>query len=341
MGGKDGPPKWRVIGFFSVHIPALKVSGFSRKFPRKLEHEVPKSFHQLVTAIPYHRAGIQDVIFNSVTKSAPVVLLQDIHLNPEAQTNLSHVLESLIQAGNIDRVGIEGAFEPFDFSELRAFPNKKVTREAMQALVDGNLLAAPSFAGITSEKSPPLIFGIDDREHYQANVNAYLQTRSLLPKVEKTLSLKKAELRQAKQRAFGSELLKLDRLFEAYHSGSLPMHEYLTSIRHPGDTVDLVVEQFLEATALEKSLDYARVEIQRTRVLTALSEQLRPEEMAHLLNLSVAYREGKLGFASYYQHLKQLCIKHQVALSSAPAFDSYIQYVLLSDGIQPQKLLKR
>ncbi|MFN0117728.1 MAG: SNF2-related protein [Elusimicrobiota bacterium] len=55
---------------------------------------------------------------------------------------------------------------------------------------------------------------------------------------------------------------------------------------------------------------------------------------------SVAYRMGNLSFGSYYQGLKNLCNEKGISLDKTPSFNNYIRYVLLSDGIKAEPLLK-
>ena len=65
---------------------------------------------------------------------------------------------------------------------------------------------------------------------------------------------------------------------------------------------------------------------------------LNETELADLLAQSIAYRMGRLSFGAYYQNLRTLCESKGINLRNTPAFDDYIRYVLLSDGIKPDDL---
>jgi hypothetical protein len=58
------------------------------------------------------------------------------------------------------------------------------------------------------------------------------------------------------------------------------------------------------------------------------------------MNVSLGYQQGLVTFTEYYQHLNNLTHQKNIDLSKTPAFNQYIQYVLMSDGIKPDALFK-
>ena len=99
------------------------------------------------------------------------------------------------------------------------------------------------------------------------------------------------------------------------------------------------VSRFLEALEMERDMDLHRVEDDRTSLIRTLTGSLSRESLRALLEASLAYRAGRMTYGSYYTYLKTLCVTNKVSLSSHPAFDGYIRYVLLSEKIDPAALL--
>ena len=73
--------------------------------------------------------GFQNNIF-----VAPVILIQDVHMNPEAQTNIATVLQSLIDQKQIGSVAIEGAFGPLLLKPFRDFSDKSILKTVSRSL---------------------------------------------------------------------------------------------------------------------------------------------------------------------------------------------------------------
>ncbi len=295
---------------------------------------------QMALAIPPAYGTVQEIYESNKTGAVPVMLIQDVHLNMEAQTNIAAVLQNVIDEKKADIVGVEGAFVPFDFTALRSFKDKSIVKETADAFLKANKMAAPSYVGITSTAEPPPFVGVDERSHYDANVNAYLESLKLKQKLVEELKSSEANLVEQKNRIFPQELRDFDNARSAYHRGNMPLGSYLKKLTSLNETMEPAIEQFLAAFELEKKMDFKKVERERQTLLESLVKRLSNDETQALVAASLAYRAGRLGFGDYYKQLKRLCEHHDVALSKTPAFNMYVQYVLLSDGIKPVVLFE-
>ena len=298
--------------------------------------KLSKPLRDLLDSIPLAAGNIQDIYEGGA--NPPVVLVQDIHLNSEAQMNIATIVQQLIDQKQVNLVGVEGAFEPFDFARFRAFSDKRITKQVTQAFLDKNLLAAPSYVGITSVVEPPPFLGVDDKPHYDANVHAYLSTRDLKDKTLEQARTLKTALLESKQKILSPELQQFDAFRIAYSKGEIGLGAYIKKLSAFDTSTDLAVQQFLAAYQLETSLDFKKVENERKTVIEKLAKTLNEKETSALMAESLAYRTGRLGFGPYYQGLKDLCAKKKIPLGQFPAFDDYIRYVLLSDGIKTDAL---
>jgi len=295
--------------------------------------------------IPEKYAAVKDV-FISPQKGAPLILLvQDVHLNLEAQENIAGVLEGL--SGNNPAaplfVGVEGAFGPFDFESFRAFSAPEVGPRVREFLFQNRKIAAPSLVGLKMGRHSIRLAGIDDRENYEANVSAYKESAGLKKELANKLWKLFRKLDEEKSRNLSSLAREFDAARGAFLAGKIGVGEYLVCLKkfQGGEILgsdSLVLEQFLSAYQTEKSLDFNLVEKERREVLKQLVPKLTADELKRLAALSMALKTGEVSFADYYGEVKSLMERRQISLSKWPAFDEYIRYVLLAGGINSEKL---
>ncbi len=167
-------------------------------------------------------------------------------------------------------------------------------------------------------------------------MQAYLDSRPLKENTLKDLSALAQTIRTQKQTVFSAELREFDALRSAYHASALGLGAYAEKLtRIAGEeNIPLILSQFIEAARIEKKLDFPTIDQQRKQVFEKLTRALSEQETQQLIADSMAYREGKIGFGAYYQSFRTLCAQRGVDLRQTPMFDSYIHYVLLTDGIK-------
>ncbi len=290
----------------------------------------------LAETIPQTHATIQEIQDSGDDKQPPVVLVQDVHMNNEAQTNIAAVLQALINKHQVNAIGVEGAFADFDVNVFREIKDQKAVRAAAQEFFDKNKLAAPSYVGLFAEQAPRFI-GIDDQTHYDANVQAYLDSRLLKEKALADLNKAERAYTSESVKVFSPGLKRFSGARSAYAKGSLGLGAYaraLAKLSEPHGTL----AQFLNAYEMEQSLDFGRVEAERKTVLEQLARTITESEATQLVEMSIAYRTGRLGFGAYYANLKNLLDRHGVTLSNTPAFATYVRYVVQADGINADEL---
>ncbi|MBV9080114.1 MAG: hypothetical protein JO102_03225, partial [Elusimicrobia bacterium] len=338
-------------------IPALNrpLAAIGQPLTSSTASRLPRQVAPFIDAIPLNQASIHEIYLPpTVGPAGPlVVLIEDVHLNKEAQLNIAGVLASLCDKAVEEApgapfvVGVEAAFGPFDFKPFRVFADKAAAKAVAAAFLDANKIAAPSYVGITAARDLAGFAGVDDEAHYRANVEAYRTASAVRPRVAEALAKSRIALAGEKARALNPDLARFDGLRSAYHNGGMGLGDYVSALsrfngaKEDGSAdLDLVTEQFLDAFKIEKSLDFSRVERERTQIVEKLASKLTTAELRELLTEGLAYRAGRLGFADFYRGIKSLIDRHGISLASTPAFDQYLRYVLLSDGIKAEKLFE-
>ncbi|MBI3012181.1 MAG: hypothetical protein HYY63_00980, partial [Elusimicrobia bacterium] len=80
------------------------------------------------------------------------------------------------------------------------------------------------------------------------------------------------------------------------------------------------------------------MEKDQKKLLEKLSENLNRDELIELLEDSLAYRLGRIGYGEFYESLKSRCMKAGVQIT--PEMERYIGYVILVEGIDRENLFK-
>ncbi len=314
--------------------------------------------------------NIKDV--RRVAGASTVVLIEDVHSNLEAQTHISNAIQALgdvvvpakagtqalnrkfetwapASAGATVLVGLEGASGGFLYDVYQKFPRRDIAEKIANDYLNAGEISGPAHAGFTSypgEGARGLHFwGVDDPALYRRNVAAYKNSSRIKDRIQSKIASLKKDLENRKAKLFNPALQKFDALVEAHRQGALPFADYVSRLTtvgaQPATVVSFNIEQFLAAYEMEKKMDFKRVEAERSIVLEKLVKAMGEGDLNNLMAVSLAYQEGAVTFAQYYDHLRGLCRKHGLDLAQkTPAFDNYIRYVLLADGVNGEKLFE-
>lgn len=277
-------------------------------------------------------------------KNNPIILIQDIHGNLEAQTHISKLIKSFGELkGSVPvTVGLEGAYGEFVYDLYKKLPDQKTASLIADAFFQSSRISGPAHAGFTfyNKKGTRALrfWGVDDPTLYRSNVDAYKAASKLKPKVEGRIKSIHKKLAKKKSRTFNKDLKEFDAQVEKYRQGELPFGEYakLLSKYSPSS---LNLSRFLKALDIEMVLHFPLVETERAAVIEKLTRQASQHDLDSLVRLSLAYQQGSLSFGGYYEHLKNLCRKNGIDLSKTPHFNAYIRYALLADQINADQLL--
>ncbi len=180
---------------------------------------------------------------------ATVLHIQDVHMNPEAQRNISGAIQLLSKQNKIGVIALEGAFAPIELSPFHNFPHQPTVRGVADYLLKERKISGVMHAMLGKDGA---VVGIDDEPHYLANVAAYRGSIPLRAAVKREIWERKQEIAIKKSQIFNSQLLAFDAKTMAYHDKKLTMAEYLPLLESKSDE-DGQLRIFLEALHLESS----------------------------------------------------------------------------------------
>ncbi|MBV9080459.1 MAG: hypothetical protein JO102_04995, partial [Elusimicrobia bacterium] len=248
----------------------------------------------------------------------------------------AHIAAALARLSTaLDVIGLEGAFHSLNADLFRAFPNRSIVSAMTAAFVSAGRLGGPSKALIDAASPGASFIGVDDRAAYERNVAAYRAGNGVAADARRQIAASAARLNALPARR---EVRAFADTRTDYREGRLELAAYLRRLTAGSDEVEFPVERFLQAADMERRMDFDRIESERRTIVATLVGKLTDAETEDLLKRSAAYRLGRIGYADYYRSFQALCARKGVDLALAPAFDDYIRYVFLADGIQPETL---
>jgi len=270
------------------------------------------------------------------------LIIQDIHLNTEAQANVAGMLRELATRKNLASVAVEGASGPFNFEQFWNAAPSKIVNEVADAFFKSNRIGAVSYAGITAGHTDIPTVGVDDYRLYQANLDAYKTSYRQKSSVSNLLAREKAALALKEQTVFNPSLLKFNRLVESYQAGSLPLGKFVAAVfdaNSQAKSSHPVLAAYSQAYRLEQGIDWAQADHERKLIFESLVSKLDRGGVDELIQASIAYKGGQIACVDYYRYLSSLLSRHSISLDRAAAFNAYLRYTALADGINAEHLL--
>lgn len=291
--------------------------------------------------MPY---GSVNELYLSPKPDAPfIVHIQDAHGILEAQRNIASMIGLLAQEPGIRLVGLEGASGPFSLAPYRDFPTPAMRQDVADFFLNKGLIAGPEYAGLTLPQSPQF-FGAENRDLYLANVNALKTGFKGKESLQTTFNTLQSETIKLKETLYSKALKTFDTHFEAYHADKEKLADYVRYLIANSPSLSdrpSVPNLHLLVSALdeENALDFKRVDTERKQLVERLVEKLAKPDLQKLVDKSVDYRAGRMGYGDYHAHLRKICLDHKISLSGFPQLTRYISYVLLADKIDRKGLL--
>lgn len=266
-----------------------------------------------------------------------VVVLQDIHLNLEAQHNISTALTQLATQGGADFLALEGAWEDIDARWFREFRDPQAVRLVSDYFLKQNMITGGGHAAMTGPKNLVPVIGMDDATHYANNVDAYRKARIFQQSAAQRIQEFRQVLAAKKEKVFRADLAELDRKVEAYRNERLPLTAYATALSQGGGASP-VLRRFQEAHRMESALSFPQVESERTALVEQLAKQSKPEVLNRLAELGLRLRAGEIRHSAFYAGLKKLCRDNGVSIDKAPALEAYVRYLETAESINADDL---
>ena len=296
--------------------------------------------------IPSAYATVKEVFDTPLitqNRGQTIIHIQDAHCNYEAQKNMAHLLDYLAREHKLRLIMVEGGSGNVSLSFMRGYADRNSREDiADKYLKEGNI-SGEEYLDIVSDYGLEL-YGIEDEELYDTHLDYFLEVDSIREEGLKYIGKLSYISESLKHYIYTQELNQLEQKRQAYKDKNLSLLEYCQYLKKMADKkrlkqeTDNLMTAFLEIATLEKEMDFKQAEIERKTCLEDLTKALNKNQLGELINRSNQFKAGKLTKIQYYVFLKSMADK-RLNLKDYPAFNSYIRYITISQGINAKDLL--
>ncbi len=298
-----------------------------------------------------------------------VIHIRDAHCIYEAQMNIAKILESLTKRYQISLVCIEGYWGKFDPANLMVEHTPVPVREKVfnDLMKNGDAMGVEYALAVLG--APITIYGIEDKDVYEKNLQAF---RSLAPHRERLtliFQLFEHQLQDLEQKIYSEELKKFRDLIHRSEKNEITFSAYaLEVLKIYGKVIGSVEAKdfkekypnltlFIQKEALEKNINFEKVEKERTDFLTQISSKIsgstddkavsaeNQKALNEFLSKTLGYRLGRVSALDYYLYLEGLIQKHYAVELKNKTFPhaellKFIEYEKVFGHIQSKALFR-
>ncbi|MBI4218021.1 MAG: hypothetical protein HY610_02775, partial [Elusimicrobia bacterium] len=283
----------------------------------------------------YLAPGIKQGVPLLLQETPLIIQIQDAHGVYSVQSNIARLLWELMGMG-VQVVGVEGSEGHMKrMEEWRKDPNKDVLVGIAGYLMKEGHVSGAEIAGLDRDQEDVEFYGVEEKKPYLEQVKSFNDTLNNSKDVEIWKEGIGQKIETLKEKYYSPELKELDQQQKRYEKGDLKLGAWIEIL---GDAKQPNISKYLQAYQLEKSLNFKQVESDQKKLLETLSRNLKREDLVELLEESLAYRLGRIGYSEFYDGLKERCGKTGMVLT--PEMERYIGYVTLVEGIVRDKLFK-
>ncbi len=291
---------------------------------------------------PPHRGG--------QATASTVVLLQDLHTQPDAQQAEGRILQHLHKTYNLRLVASEGAEGPFQLEFFQQFPQDKQLRTLIaKTFLTVGEMTGHEYQAITEQLSVE-IYGVEDDQLYEENGGVFRQVLEIAPLVHQSIGRIQAALDVLNPRLYPQPLQVFLKQAAQFQTGQRTLPEYVAWLAQQAQQQGLDVAvlapnlvRLQQVQQLEAAVDRTAVETQLQQLLATLSVTLQQGGAAavadELQALISQFQQQAISAAYFYPRLVVLAHQAAVDLSVYPALAQFVTYLDVSRALQHHRLI--
>ena len=320
--------------FSTIILTAQEKEPISSKFLYKLQ--IPDDIGIIKEIfIPEHET-INEVIF----------YIQDAHCNYEAQMNISKIVKLLVDDYNVSLINVEGTAGIIDTKPFSTFKDRKVKLEFADYFIKQGKITGPEYLSITSDLEFTL-FGIEDEELYAENYTAYMNCLEYKERVNAYTIKFLERLNSLKEHMFSEKLLLLDKESRKYQDKTLEFADYTSYLEKFALEMNVDLSKFknfilqAEARKIENSIDFKKIEEQRSKLISIFHEILKGDKKAikEIVKKSLSFRMKDIRAEDYYNFLVETAKKYDLDRDDYTLIEQYAKYLKLYYAIDKSLIL--
>lgn len=298
--------------------------------------------------IPESYGVIERSSFDKYLSTRFVILLKDAHCNYDAQHNIARILEVLVRDYKVDIVAIEGAVGFLDYTRFEKLENE-IAREKMASdFVKKGILTGAEYLKIAKDgKITFSIYGIEDEKLYMDNFVAFRETIEHLGETLIFIDEVNRIVKSLKLRIYPEGLLAFDNKSTEYYENIMSLTDWVKNLKEESDRIGILMKDYpnilltLDSVALEKGIDFKKVEIERAEAINSLEKILAEEDLKGMVQKSFLFRLGRIASKDYYVYLEKILNSGGLNPNERfPNLTRYIELVKLQSWINSNMLFE-
>ena len=273
-----------------------------------------------------------------------VILIQDAHVNYEAQKHLAAIVDRLASTYGVRLILVEGGEGDVSLSYMRDRGSPAARQAVGEEYLKTGMISGEEYLDIVSEQ-PLMLWGIDDPARYREHFNLFLEVERVAASVSQELEQLRQLAQTLKERTVGEALKAFEATQAQFDADQLPLEEYAKFLIGHAAAAGLSladapnVERVVAVTSIEATVNFEQAHAEQSQVIAKLRTVGSAEELAHLTDTAQQLHTDQAATETFYQELSSLITRHQIDLSGMPNLAGYLRYIRLKTELEPRALL--
>jgi hypothetical protein len=272
-----------------------------------------------------------------------VIHIRDAHCDVRVQERINEMLVFLRDRYDVDVINLEGGEGAYDPGMFTAIEDPRVRKGVSEVFLRSGVLNGAEFTAINSRAGMHL-WGVEDRELYRSNLDAYLDTAGTREKALGMLDELDLFVQELAGKVYGPELLAVERAREAYSSRRSDLIAYIGELHSAAGKCGIQVRErsqamiFRDVCRAGEKIDFQKADEQRDGLIGELRRDLSISEARELDRRAEAFARGEEGRTRFHEYLSSKAGDIGITKERYPDLFEYIGYLSLFDGMDPRKV---
>jgi hypothetical protein len=283
-------------------------------------------------------------VTNPTTQTKTILIVQDAHVNYEAQKNIAGILEKLVNQQHLKLILVEGDTGDINLDYLRRYGPPQIRAKIADQFMREGVFAGHEYLSVVSHE-PLILWGIEDSKLYQNNYQAFLLSQEIEKKVSPQLRQLRQILEQLKAQLLSEPVKELEAHARRFEASEETLSNYILFLVEQAKQSQLSENKwsqlaaFAEATTLEQGVILEKIGSEQNALIQQLRPQLTAEELGQFAENTMQLRTKSIAPLIFYQKLTRLADAYEIPMGEYPHLSAYMRMLQIKSKIQPQELL--
>ena len=272
-----------------------------------------------------------------------VILMQDAHINYEAQQHIAGILDRLAGDHGVRLILVEGGEGDVSLSSLRRLAPAAIRKEEAEAYLQQGLISGEEYLDLTSDR-PLLLWGVDDMALYDQHYQIFVELEQAREPLARELADLENTIARLREPVLNPSLRALEDQRATFDAEKLGLGAYVTFLAEEADRLGVAISEsshlgkFRRLQVLEREVERERVAEDQRGAVALLRERLDGAELEALTVLGQAYQAGRVSREEFYRRLAAAMDLAKLTRGDFPHLDRYFRYVALKTEVDPTQL---